>query len=274
MWIALASSLIEVENRAAQDLGARSVDVVALADGELPQLLDRLDPQRHYVLTGGQALAEGIDLLRARGVPLLYLGAPPGEDTPEWAVLLHRHATLRIDGEEEQALTALRRYVVEAMSAFERPSWDEYFMRIAHVVSLRSNCLKRKVAAVVVRDRCVIATGYNGTPRGAKNCNEGGCPRCSSLVPAGHGLDDCLCNHAEENTVAQAAYHGVSIKGGTLYCTYSPCLHCTKLLINSGIEEVVYNAAYPLGERALLLFEECGVRVRHFEGRVAMRSGL
>lgn len=144
----------------------------------------------------------------------------------------------------------------------ERPSWDEYFMRIAEVVASRSNCIKRKVAAVIVRDKRIISTGYNGTPRGTTNCNEGGCPRCNSFADSGTSLEQCYCSHGEENAIVQAAYHGVSIKGATIYTTFSPCINCTKMIINSGITEVVYNSEYPLGEGALSLLKEAGVNVR------------
>jgi len=130
------------------------------------------------------------------------------------------------------------------------------------VVATRSNCMKRKVAAIIVKDNRVISTGYNGTPRGARNCNEGGCPRCNGMAPSGTALDECLCCHGEENAITQAAYHGTSLKGSTLYTTYAPCLHCTKLIINSGIVEVVYNKDYPLNDRALDLLRECGVALR------------
>ncbi len=148
------------------------------------------------------------------------------------------------------------------MSRFMRPSWDEYFMNIAKVVAMRSNCMKRKVAAIIVKDRRVVSTGYNGTPRGAKNCNEGGCPRCNSMAQSGTALDECLCCHGEENAITQAAYHGTSLKGSTLYTTFAPCLLCTKMIINSGIVEVVYNQEYPLNDRALSLLAECGVVLR------------
>jgi len=148
------------------------------------------------------------------------------------------------------------------MSRFSRPSWDEYFMSIAKVVAMRSNCMKRKIAAIIVKDRRVISTGYNGTPRGAKNCNEGGCPRCNSMAESGTALDECLCCHGEENAITQAAYHGTSLKGSTLYTTFAPCLLCTKMIINSGIAEVVYNEEYPLNERAMLLLNECGIELR------------
>ena len=144
----------------------------------------------------------------------------------------------------------------------KRPGWDEYFMKLAKVASLRSNCIKRKVAAIIVRDRRVVSTGYNGTPRGTKNCHQGGCPRCNSLAQSGTLLEECLCSHGEENSIIQAAYHGVSVKDGTLYTTFAPCLMCTKMIINAGIREVVYNQEYPLNETSLKLLGEAGVVLR------------
>jgi len=148
------------------------------------------------------------------------------------------------------------------MSGFDRPSWDDYFMSIAKVVATRSNCMKRKVAAIIVNERRIISTGYNGTPRGAKNCNEGGCPRCNSMAESGTALDECLCSHGEENAITQAAYYGTRLKGSTLYTTLAPCLHCTKMIINSGIVEVVYNQDYPMNQPSLELLRECGVVLR------------
>ncbi|MDD2655887.1 MAG: dCMP deaminase family protein [Candidatus ainarchaeum sp.] len=144
----------------------------------------------------------------------------------------------------------------------DRPTWDEYFMAIAKQVATRSNCIKRKVAAVIVRDKRIISTGYNGTPRGTKNCNEGGCPRCNNFVESGTKLEECYCAHGEENAIVQAAYHGISVKDSTIYSTFCPCLYCTRMIINAGIKEVVYNADYPLNESALKLLEEAGVVVR------------
>ena len=153
---------------------------------------------------------------------------------------------------------------VVGRARFEPPAggWDEYFMNIARMVSSRSNCVKRKVAAVITMDRRIISTGYNGTPRGTRNCNEGGCPRCNSFAPAGTRLDECLCSHGEENAITQAALHGVMVRGGILYTTFAPCLQCTKMIINSGLVEVIYNARYPLGGTSLDLLREAGVAVR------------
>jgi dCMP deaminase len=166
------------------------------------------------------------------------------------------------NGTLEELHRRLDQLLPPLMSRFERPSWDEYFMSIAKVVAMRSNCIKRKVAAIIVKDKRVISTGYNGTPRGARNCNEGGCPRCNSMAESGTALDECLCCHGEENAITQAAYHGISLKGSTLYTTFSPCLLCTKMIINSGIREVVYNLEYPLNEQAQSLLRECGVLLR------------
>lgn len=144
----------------------------------------------------------------------------------------------------------------------QRPSWDDYFMNIAKVVASRSNCIKRKVAAVIVKDKRIISTGYNGTPRGTKNCNEGGCPRCNGLAASGTALDECYCSHGEENAIVQASYHGVSLKDSIIYTTFAPCLMCTKMIINSGIAEVIYNADYPLNDATFRLYEQAGLRVR------------
>jgi dCMP deaminase len=149
--------------------------------------------------------------------------------------------------------------------AIQRPDWDEYFMDIAHVVAKRGNCCRRKVAAVIVRDRRIVSTGYNGTPRGIRNCYEGGCPRCASDAPSGSELGECICAHAEENAIVQAAYHGISLAGGTLYSTLSPCLMCTKMIINAGIAEVVYETEYHFTQQARDLFDTAGVNCRQFE---------
>lgn len=156
----------------------------------------------------------------------------------------------------------IRQLLKDLSKKNSRPGWDEYFMGIAKVVALRSNCIKRKVAAVIIKDKRIISTGYNGTPRGIKNCSDGGCPRCNSFGPSGANLEECYCSHAEENAIVQAAYHGVNLKGSTLYTTFSPCLMCTKMILNSGIKEVVYNAHYPMGEVPLKLLAEAYLQVR------------
>lgn len=168
------------------------------------------------------------------------------------------------DGGIESLHQSIDRLLSELMADLkrERPSWDEYFLNIAKVVASRSNCMKRKVASVIVKDKRIISTGYNGTPRGVPNCDEGGCPRCNSFADSGAKLDECLCSHGEENAIVQAAYHGICIRGATLYCTLSPCLICTKMIINSGIREVVYNKDYPLNDASRGLFESAEVTLR------------
>ncbi|MCX6772625.1 MAG: dCMP deaminase family protein [Candidatus Micrarchaeota archaeon] len=143
-----------------------------------------------------------------------------------------------------------------------RPTWDLYFMNIAKVVASRSNCVKRHVAAVIVKDKRIISTGYNGTPRGIRNCSEGGCARCNSFADSGTKLEECVCSHGEENAIVQASYYGISIKDATIYTTFSPCLMCTKMIINSGMREVVFNSAYPMSDLPMKLLKEAGIAVR------------
>jgi dCMP deaminase len=143
-----------------------------------------------------------------------------------------------------------------------RPDWDRYYMDIAHVVATRGNCLRRKVAAVILRDQRIISTGYNGTPRGVKNCIDGGCPRCAGRQPSGAGLHDCICAHAEENAITQAAYHGISLRGGVMYCTLSPCLICARMIVNAGIAEVVFEKEYEYHEAIRKLFRQARVKCR------------
>jgi dCMP deaminase len=143
-----------------------------------------------------------------------------------------------------------------------RPDWDTYFMDIAHVVKTRSSCSRRQVAAVIVKDRRVISTGYNGTPRGLPNCNEGGCSRCASDVPSGSALGDCICCHAEENAITQAAYHGIAVAGSSIYVTISPCLTCARMIINVGIREVIYEGDYTFTAQTKLMLDTAGVPCR------------
>jgi len=168
------------------------------------------------------------------------------------------------DGDFSELYDKVDAVLAELSDEFKlsRPSWDDYFMGIAKVVASRSNCVKRKVAAIIVKDKRIISTGYNGTPRGTKNCNEGGCPRCNNFTEAGKNLEECLCSHGEENAIVQASYHGISIKDSVIYSTFSPCLMCTKMIINAGMAEVVYNVDYPLGDVPLKLLKEAGVKVR------------
>ena len=127
----------------------------------------------------------------------------------------------------------------------QRPSWDEYFMEMAELARQRSTCLRRHVGAVIVKDNRVIATGYNGVPRGIRHCEETGCLRQQLNVPSGKMHELCRGLHAEQNAIIQAACMGSSIEGGTLYCTTQPCVICTKMIINAGIKRVVIKESYP-----------------------------
>jgi dCMP deaminase len=149
---------------------------------------------------------------------------------------------------------------------FQRPDWDTYFMDIARVVARRGNCSRRRVAAVVVRDRRIISTGYNGTPRGVRNCYEGGCARCAGKAASGRALDECICSHAEENAITQAAFHGIAVRDSSMYVTLSPCLTCAKMIINAGIREVIYESDYEFTAQTKALFKEAGVVFRRLAG--------
>lgn len=128
-----------------------------------------------------------------------------------------------------------------------RPSWDAYFMQLASLAAQRSNCMKRRVGCVLVRDRRVVSTGYNGTPRNLRNCNEGGCPRCNAGMGKGHALSTCLCLHAEENALLEAGRERIR-EGTSLYCDTCPCLTCSIKIVQVGIAEVVYHQGYNMDE--------------------------
>lgn len=150
-----------------------------------------------------------------------------------------------------------------------RPDWDHYFMNMAKVAGTRSNCLSRQLGAVVVRDKMILSTGYNGTPRNITNCNENGCPRCNDKNNvSGTNLDKCYCVHAEENSIIQAAYHGMNIKGSTIYALNSPCVFCTKSIINGGITRIVYNTGYTADEDSKKLLEEAGIPIEKLDPEV------
>ena len=153
-----------------------------------------------------------------------------------------------------------------------RPSWDEYFMSLAHLAATRSSCLRRHVGAVIVKDRMLLSTGYNDTPRGMRNCGDGGCARCASDAATGTGLDTCLCLHAEQNAIIQAAYHGVAIAGGAIYCTHQPCLTCAKMVANAGLVRIVYGSPYP-DPVAEQLLQDASVELVRFSQEAEARLG-
>lgn len=126
-----------------------------------------------------------------------------------------------------------------------RPSWDEYFMQITHLVAERSTCLRRKVGALIVKDKRILTTGYNGPPSGLKHCLEIGCLREKMNIPSGQRQELCRGLHAEQNAIIQAAIMGVRMDGATLYCTTFPCVTCAKMLINANIKKIIYASGYP-----------------------------
>ncbi len=274
-----------------RELRARS------APGVLAQrLLATLPSDRHSVIDSIRHPAEVEALSASGGFTLLWIEAPaelrfertlerarPGDapsierfreleerelasDDPNGQQLLAVRAladeVVPNQGDVAALEAELQRLLQRRLPFRDRPSWDDYFMSIARVVASRSNCVKRMVGSVIVKDRRIISTGYNGTPRGVRNCNEGGCPRCAGGAEAGRALDECLCSHAEENAITQSAYHGVTVRDATIYSTLCPCLMCTKMIINAGLREVVYGTVYPLESVASALLREAGVKLR------------
>jgi len=142
-----------------------------------------------------------------------------------------------------------------------RPSWDEYFLEMARLVSRRATCLRRSVGAVIVKDKRILATGYNGAPSGLKHCAEVGCLREKLKVPSGERHELCRALHGEQNALIQASLYGISVKGATLYATNQPCIICAKMLINAGIREIFSLDGYP-DKMAMEFLKEAGVRVR------------
>ena len=142
-----------------------------------------------------------------------------------------------------------------------RPSWDEYFMTLANEVATRTTCLRRAVGAVIVKDHRILATGYNGTPSGLRHCRETGCLREELGVPSGQRHEICRGLHAEQNAIIQAAKYGPVIEGATIYVNTQPCVVCSKMLINAGIKEIVYQNPYP-DELAMEMLEESGIKLR------------
>jgi dCMP deaminase len=278
--------LITVGNELRQRYGAK-----ILAE----RILAKIEDDRHYVIDSIRNPSE-VDAFRAaKHFKLIRIEAPAevrfqrilkrhresdprtfeefvelenreaeGDDASQNLVkveLMADHSLIN-DGTLDQLYPHIDELLLRLLKEIQRPSWDEYFMNIAKVVASRSNCIKRKVAAIIVKDKRVVSTGYNGTPRGTRNCNEGGCPRCNSFAASGTNLEECLCSHGEENAIVQASYHGVPLKDAIIYTTFAPCLQCAKMIINSGIREVIYNMDYPLNGTAFQLFSEAGIFVR------------
>jgi dCMP deaminase len=149
------------------------------------------------------------------------------------------------------------------MTVMTRPSWDEYFMEIAHLVKKRATCLRRQVGAVIVKDRNILATGYNGTPSGIEHCFVRGCLREKMGIPSGERHEICRGLHAEQNAIIQAAKHGTNIEGSVLYCTNQPCGICAKMIINAGVKEIIFEDGYP-DQLASEMLTESGIKVTHY----------
>jgi dCMP deaminase len=147
----------------------------------------------------------------------------------------------------------------------DRPSWDEYFMQVVDLVKTRSTCLRRKVGAVIVKDKRILATGYNGAPVGCRHCEEMGCLRQKLNIPSGERHELCRAIHAEQNAIVQAAKAGTTIDGSTIYVSAQPCVICAKLLINAGIKRIVFAGDYP-DELAKELLDEAKIELVKYGG--------
>ena len=141
-----------------------------------------------------------------------------------------------------------------------RMPWPQYFMNITRLVAERSTCTRRKVGAIAVKNKRILATGYNGAPRNMRDCLEVGCLREQLGIPSGQRHELCRGLHAEQNVIIQAAVHGISLEGATIYCTHQPCLICTKMLLNCGVVSVLYASPYP-DPMAEEMFAEAGVEL-------------
>ena len=144
---------------------------------------------------------------------------------------------------------------------YKRPSWDEYFLEVAHLVAKRATCLRRRVGAVLVKDKKILATGYNGAPSGLKHCIDIGCLREKLSIPSGERHELCYGLHAEQNVLLQAALYGISTKGSSLYITNQPCVICAKMLINAGIKEIIISGGYP-DKLAKKFLKEAKIKIR------------
>lgn len=145
-----------------------------------------------------------------------------------------------------------------------RPSWDDYFMEIAEVVKQRSTCLRRQVGAVIVKDKQILTTGYNGAPKSLKHCKEIGCKREQMKIPSGQRHELCRALHAEQNAIIQAAYNGINISNSTLYVTTKPCVLCAKMCINAGIKKIIYKGNYP-DELSDEILKEANIEMINFK---------
>ncbi len=160
----------------------------------------------------------------------------------------------------DSLLTRVDQILVRVQSRL-RPDWDEYFLKMAYLVAERSTCSRRHIGAIIVKEKQVLSTGYNGAARNIRDCLERGCLRDELKIPSGERHEICRGIHAEQNAIIQAARHGVNINHGTIYCTHSPCTICAKMIVNAGIERIVVCGEYPdILNMAQELYQEAQVR--------------
>ena len=151
--------------------------------------------------------------------------------------------------------------MLKKKESYRRPGWDEYFLEVSELVSKRATCLRRRVGAVLVRDKKILATGYNGAPSGLAHCLDIGCLRKKLKIPSGQRHELCRGLHAEQNVILQAALHGISTKDSALYITNQPCIICVKMLINAGIREIIITGDYP-DKLAREFLKEAKIKIR------------
>jgi len=175
--------------------------------------------------------------------------------------------TLNNDADKEILQKKVRQLVEDHLFKLQssRPDWDHYFMNIAEAVKTRATCMSAKKGAIIVKNKQIVSTGYNGTARGIEHCMKGGCPRCTARhmgkIRSGDYSLTCTCCHSEENAIVQAAHHGISTNGATMYTTFTPCSTCARMIINAGIVEVVAKVIYP-DDVGTSMLKEAGVKLR------------
>lgn len=148
----------------------------------------------------------------------------------------------------------------EKKSEYKRPTWDEYFMKMASLVAERSTCLRHHVGAIIVKEKRALTTGYNGSAKGMKDCLELGCLRDELGIESGTRHEICRAIHAEQNAIIQAGVHGINISNSTMYCTHTPCMICAKMIVNAGIKEIVSYHDYA-DEEARKFLKEAGINL-------------
>ncbi|MEK6951190.1 MAG: deaminase [Nanoarchaeota archaeon] len=183
------------------------------------------------------------------------------------AVAKMARVELKNDSTKEKLQEKMEKLVTDWMFKLQdaRPDWNHYFMNIAQQVKMRCNCMSAKKGAIIVKDKMILSTGYNGSPKNITHCTAGGCPRCTARhlgkVKSGEYSQPCICCHAEENAIVQAAYNGTSTRGATIYTTFTPCTACAKMIINAGLQEVIALVKYP-DEIGTRLLKEAGVKLK------------